>query len=109
MSHDKSKRTFLFLFSLVFLTIVIACCFHRHKSGIGENQEVMPELDSVLKNPSDDKEIFTVDFDANDVDTLMSKDYVFVSEPVPHDVRERMQNVSLPENAKIGFDDLRYN
>ena len=55
MSCGKSKRTFLFLFSLVCLTIVIACCFHRQKSGIGENHETVSELDSALTIASDEK------------------------------------------------------
>ena len=38
----------------------------------------------------------------------MSGVYVFVSEPVPQTVRERMQNVSLPDDVEIGFGDLRH-
>lgn len=41
-------------------------------------------------------------------DTLCYKGYVFFSQPVPEAVKTRMQGKSLPETARIGFDELRY-
>lgn len=41
-------------------------------------------------------------------DTLCYQGYVFFSQPVPETVKTRMQGKSLPETAKIGFDELRY-
>ena len=41
-------------------------------------------------------------------DTLCYQGYVFFSQPVPEAVKKRMQGKSLPETAKIGFEELRY-
>ena len=41
-------------------------------------------------------------------DTLRVRGYLFVSQPIPEEVKDRMRGVSMPENAAIGFDELRY-
>lgn len=41
-------------------------------------------------------------------DTLMHQSYVFVSQPVPIDIRRRMLGKSLPDTTKISFTQLRY-
>lgn len=41
-------------------------------------------------------------------DRLWFKGYLFASQPIPDSVRARMQGKSMPDNATIGFDDLRY-
>ena len=41
-------------------------------------------------------------------DILWFKGYMFASQPIPESVQARMQGKSMPENATIGFDDLRY-
>ena len=47
-------------------------------------------------------------FDFAIVDTLMVGNAVFISEPVPQKIQERMKGVSLPGDAKIAVADLRY-
>lgn len=47
-------------------------------------------------------------FDLAIVDTLMVGDAVFVSEPIPFEIQERMKDVSLPQDARIDISDLRY-
>lgn len=47
-------------------------------------------------------------FDFAIVDTLMVGDAVFVSEPIPFEIQERMKVVSLPQDARIDISDLRY-
>lgn len=42
------------------------------------------------------------------VDTLMAGDAVFISEPLPPEVLERMKGVSLPQEAEVEVSDLRY-
>lgn len=110
MSFGNPKRLFLRLFSLIFLAIIIASCFRHNNSDVDKVSVVHLENDSILAVHSEEKNQFdiSVDFDAKDVDTLMSGVYVFVSEPVPQTVRERMQNVSLPDDMEIGFGDLRH-
>lgn len=110
MSRVRFPRPFLCVFSLLFLLVIIVFCFHSSESCDDKNQEFVLENDIVSISPSNEKELveFAVDYDANDVDTLMFGAYVFVSEAIPQSVFERMQNVSLPENAKINLDDLRY-
>ena len=41
-------------------------------------------------------------------DTLRYKAYLFISQPVPNAVKARMQGKSMPDTAKISFDQLRY-
>ena len=110
MSFGNPKRLFLRLFSLIYLAIIIASCFRHNNSDVDKVSVVHLENDSILAVHSEEKNQFdiSVDFDAKDVDTLMSGVYVFVSEPVPQTVRERMQNVSLPDDVEIGFGDLRH-
>lgn len=41
-------------------------------------------------------------------DTLCYRGYVFASQPIPEEVRARMEGKSMKDKAKIGYDDLRY-
>lgn len=41
-------------------------------------------------------------------DTLWYQGHVFASYPIPETVRARMQGKSMKDNAKIGYDQLRY-
>lgn len=41
-------------------------------------------------------------------DALKYKGYLFKSQPVPEEVQTRMKGCSIPVNATIGFDQLRY-
>lgn len=41
-------------------------------------------------------------------DTLRYKGFLFISQPVPEVVKVRMQGKSMPENASVGYDELRY-
>lgn len=41
-------------------------------------------------------------------DTLRYKGYPFVSQPIPNAVKVRMQDISIPDNATISYDELRY-
>lgn len=36
------------------------------------------------------------------------KGYPFVSQPIPNAVKVRMQDISIPDNATISYDELRY-
>ena len=41
-------------------------------------------------------------------DTVRCNNYVFFSQPIPDEVKARMQGKSMPEKAKISYDELRY-
>lgn len=41
-------------------------------------------------------------------DTLRYKDFLFVSQPIPETVKARMQGNSMPDNANVSFEELRY-
>lgn len=45
---------------------------------------------------------------AQTCDTLRYKGFLFVSQPVPDAVQAKMQGKSMPENATISYDELRY-
>lgn len=47
-------------------------------------------------------------YDLSIMDTLMSGESIFVSEPIPVEIRERMKDVSMPQDARIDVADLRY-
>lgn len=61
---------------------------------------------TVQKQKSEAEAVRSFDFAI--VDTLMVGDAVFVSEPIPFEIQERMKVVSLPQDARIDISDLRY-
>lgn len=47
-------------------------------------------------------------FFSQENDTLRYRSFLFISQPVPLDVQARMQGCSMPDNATLSFEQLRY-
>ena len=94
------KRRLHIILILLALFIMAACHDNRHDKTEGRTNTKAPRTVSVEKATPPD--ISHAD------DTLCYKGYVFFSQPVPEAVKTRMQGKSLPEAARIGFDELRY-
>jgi hypothetical protein len=92
----KCLHIILFLFGLA---VMAACHDNQSKTEERTNNKTQ-RLTPIEKVASPD--ISHAD------DTLSYKGYVFFSQPVPEVVKTRMLGKSLPEAAKIGFDELRY-
>lgn len=52
--------------------------------------------------------VFTLQGGAQTYDTLRSGDHLFTSQPIPYRVKARMIGKSMPDDAKITFNELRY-
>ena len=85
---------------LLGLFIMAACHDNRHDKTEERSNTQVPRTTPVEK-------VTPPDISRAD-DTLCYQGYVFFSQPVPEVVKTRMQGKSLPETARIGFDELRY-
>lgn len=85
---------------LLGLFIMAACHDNRHDKTEERSNTQVPRTTPVEK-------VTPPDISRAD-DTLCYQGYVFFSQPVPETVKNRMQGKSLPETARIGFDELRY-
>ena len=85
---------------LLGLFIMAACHDNRHDKTEERSNTQVPRTVPVEK-------VTPPDISRAD-DTLCYQGYVFFSQPVPETVKTRMQGKSLPETARIGFDELRY-
>lgn len=86
--------------SAVFLLTMLNCCDNNSQPAKDETEQPVQE-----QAPVDEP---VRDYDLKVVDTLMSGNAIFVSEPVPQRIQERIMGVSLPQDAKIDIADLRY-
>lgn len=85
---------------LLGLVMMAACHDNRHDKTEERANTKAPRTISV-------EDVSPPDISRAD-DTLCYQGYVFFSQPVPEAVKTRMQGKSLPETAKIGFEELRY-
>lgn len=95
---NKAMRINRFWIAVVAMSALLCCCGGNHQN------------DEESKNPTVQEPVVEScrDYDLSVVDTLMSGEWVFVSEPIPFEVQERMKDVSLPQDARIDIADLRY-
>lgn len=94
------KRRLHIILILLALFIMAACHDNRHAKTEESSNTQVPRTTPI-------EEVTSPDISRAD-DTLCYKGYVFFSQPVPEAVKTRMQGKSLPEAARIGFDELRY-
>ena len=86
--------------SAAFLLALLNCCENGSQPVNDvpyQNEQQQASMDEPVR-----------DFDLDVIDTLMSGNAVFISEPVPQKIQERMKGVFLPGDAKIAVADLRY-
>ena len=94
------RRCYHILLLLLGLGMMVSCDSHR-QSQPKEAENTKTEVTLV------DEKAVKPDFSQAE-DTVCWKGYVFFSQPVPETVKARMQGKSMPETARIGFDELRY-
>jgi len=94
---NRHLHIILLLFGFVLMT---ACHDNRH-------DKTEERANTEAQRPTPVEEVTPPDISHAD-DTLCYKGYIFFSQPVPETVKTRMRGKSLPETARIGFDELRY-
>ena len=80
---------------------IMASCDGNHQNQSEKTPSPKKEAISVAE------EVVTPDF-SHAEDTVCYKDHVFFSQPIPEAVKARMQGKSMPEKARISYDELRY-
>lgn len=80
---------------------LIASCHDNHQDKREETANIK------VQKPTAIEEKTSPDISKAD-DTLCYKSYVFFSQPIPEAVKDRMQGKSMPEKARISYDELRY-
>ena len=94
------KSYFRTVFLLLSLGLVVSCGNHtQSQTGKTATTEIQ---DTILV----EEEVVPFVFQAED--TLCYQGYVFASQPIPEEVRVRMQGKSMKDKTKIDYDELRY-
>lgn len=105
------KNAFCYMVLLVLAVGMMVSCEEKATYTGAETVELQaqPTTDTIEEQQEDTlSPLYAFAFDSLDVDTLMYKDYVFVSQPIPEAVKARMQGKSMPDDATISYDALRY-
>jgi hypothetical protein len=105
------KNAFCYMVLLVLVMSVMVSCEEKATYTMTEAVEPQVQLttDTIEEQQEDTlSPLYAFSFDSIAVDTLMYKDYVFVSRPIPEAVKARMQGKSMPDDATVGYDALRY-
>lgn len=94
-------------FVLVFFIGLMTSCSDNRQSKTVEviTDTIVQESQEIPDEPANtysDAEILAAE------DTLWYQGNLFASYPIPESVRTRMQGKSMKDNAKIGYDQLRY-
>ena len=101
------KNTFCYVVLFLLGLTMMASCGEKPEHQATENVEQKQTMETV-EEKQEDFRLPAFSIDGDNFDTVRYKDYVFVSQPIPEAVKARMQGKSMPDNATIGFDELRY-
>lgn len=98
-------------FAAMLLTgLMMACSGNSQKETDNKKSTDIPETPVEQTEPVDNchnESTVLLDLDEAE-DTLWYQGNVFASYPIPETVRARMQGKSMKDNARIGYDQLRY-
>ena len=101
------KNTYCYIVLFLLGLTLMASCGGNAEPQATENIEQKQTTEAVEEKQEDFRlPAFSIDGDG--IDTVRFNDYVFVSQPVPEAVKARMQGKSMPDNATISYDVLRY-
>ncbi len=101
------KNTFCYVVLFLLGLTMMASCGEKSEHQAIENVEQKQTTETVEEKQEDFRlPAFSIDGDS--FGTVRYEDYVFVSQSIPEAVKARMQGKSMPDNATIGFDELRY-
>ena len=101
------KNTFCYVVLFLLGLTMMASCGEKSEHQATENVEQKQTTETV-EEKQEDFRLPAFSIDGDNFDTVRYKDYVFISQPIPDVVKARMQGKSMPDNATIGFDELRY-
>lgn len=101
------KNTFCYVVLFLLGLTMMASCGEKSEHQATENVEQKQTTETV-GGKSEDVHSFAFVVEGTDIDTVRYKEYVFVSQSIPNAVKTRMQGKSMPDNAPIGYDELRY-
>lgn len=101
MKHIVFALAFLFGLSLA-----MASCGHGNPT-VSENPKADIVEEAVPQIEEDTADTISWMYDEAE-DTVMIGSFVFASQPIPEEVETRMRGRSLPANAKISMNQLRY-
>lgn len=98
-------KTFFFPMWCLLGLGLLASCVNQTDNQATRNEE-QPSTETVVEEQVSSVGAYVVE--GENVDTVQYKGYVFVSQSVPDAVRARMQGKSMKDDARIGYDELRY-
>ena len=101
------KNTFCYVVLFLLGLTMMASCGEKPEHQATENVEQKQTMETV-EEKQEDFRLPAFSIDGDNFDTVRYKDFVFISQPIPEMVKARMQGKSMPDNATIGFDELRY-
>lgn len=116
MQRVLNRIKFLFSVGLVFVLGMTASCVEQAESKKkGEPKDEIVELQEqpTIVNEVEEKVDmlpygYAGTIEGDHVDTLWYKDFLFISKSIPDELKLRMQGKSMKDNARIGYDNLRY-
>jgi len=94
---------YLLYIPILLLSVLAVSCRNgaKHLMETSENQE---ETTTIAQSVEPRHEV-----DSTVIDYIcVFEDHVFFSQPIPNEVKARMQGKSMKDKARIGYDDLRY-
>ncbi len=87
---------------------MMASCVNQAENKATEKEE-RSSGETVVEEQVDPSLTVSVDgIEGENIDTVQFKEYVFFSQSVPETVKARMQGKSMKDEARIGYDELRY-
>ena len=101
------KNTYCYVVLFLLGLTMMASCGDNSEQQANENVEQKQTTETV-EGKQEDFRVPAISIYGDSIDTVMYKNYVFVSQPIPDAVKARMQGKSMPDNATIGYDELRY-
>lgn len=93
----------LFLLGLTLMASCVEKAEHKTTEKVEQKQTT-----EAVEEKQEDFRLLAFSIDGDGIDTVRYKDYIFVSQPIPEAVKVRMQGKSMPDNATISYDELRY-
>lgn len=105
-----NKTFFTAILFLLCLDLMVSCVEKsENKVAEKQKQQTLQARETVLEERDDTIScVYAYAIDGGEIDTLIYKDYIFFSQPIPNEVQARMQGKSMPDNAAISYDELRY-
>lgn len=104
---NRTMKHIVFALAFLFgLSLAMASCSHGNPP-VSENPKADIVEEAVPQIEEETADTISWMYDEAE-DTVMIGSFVFASQPIPEEVETRMRGRSLPANAKISMNQLRY-